>query len=102
MRAPGTNWAEAGHEAALATVLLDGKPQQNVMLYAGAERFTYAVFLGRLTAGRHRLCLGGERAAPTPPPVRGDGSHYNLHAPRVFARANPRHLHTGTPPILSC
>src|SRR5258708_31636773 len=71
MRAPGTNWAEAGHEAALATVLLDGKPQHNVMLYAGAERFTYAVFLGRLTAGQHRLAVGGQGCELTGTPVRG-------------------------------
>src|ERR1700736_1519959 len=29
LRAPGKNWSKEGHESALATLMLDGKPQQN-------------------------------------------------------------------------
>jgi CheY-like chemotaxis protein len=102
MRAPGTNWAEAGHEAALATVLLDGKPQQNVMLYAGAERFTYPVFLGRLTAGQHRLAVEGKGVELVGARFREDDSDYIRNAPVVYARANTVGRHTDIPLILYC
>src|SRR5260370_34719123 len=59
LRAPGTDWAETGHEAALATVVVDGHPQQQIMLYGGAEQFSYTVFLGMLSAGEHSVDVRG-------------------------------------------
>ncbi len=46
--APGTDWSQPGKEAALATVFVDGRAQQQIMLYAGGRQFTYRVFLGAL------------------------------------------------------
>jgi hypothetical protein len=57
MRSPGADWARAGAEAALANLSLDGNLSQHVMLFAGAERYTYRVFLGELTGGDHRLAI---------------------------------------------
>ena len=102
MRAPDTNWSETGHEAALATVLLDGTPQQNVMLYAGARRFTYPVFLGRLAAGQHRLAVEGKGVELTGARFKEDDSDYVRNAPVVYARANTVGLHTDVPLILYC
>src|SRR3984893_16137015 len=48
LRAPGTDWSQPGKEAALATVYVDGRAQQQIMLYAGGRKFTYGVFLGAL------------------------------------------------------
>ena len=49
--APGTGWGRAGRESAVATVTVDGRYSQDVVLFAGAQRFTYGVALGR---GRSR------------------------------------------------
>ena len=102
MRAPGTNWGDTGHEAALATVSVDDATQQNVMLYAGAQAFRYPVFLGRLTAGRHRLAVEGKGVE-----VRGADFHesdadYVRNAPILYARANTIGRFTDLPLILYC
>ena len=55
MSSPGSDWSQAGREAALADASVDGAPAQNVMLYAGGDRFPYRAFLGALAAGRHEL-----------------------------------------------
>jgi CheY-like chemotaxis protein len=46
LSAPGTNWETQGHEAVLADIEVDGKVQQQLMLYAGARRHRYSIFLG--------------------------------------------------------
>lgn len=53
--APGTSWATAGSEAAVASVFVDGRYNQDVFLFAGARFFTYRVTLGRFPAGKHLL-----------------------------------------------
>lgn len=53
--APGTSWANAGSEAAVASISVDGRYNQDVFLFAGARVFTYQVLLGHLPAGEHRL-----------------------------------------------
>ncbi len=55
MRSPGSDWGRLGKEAALATVMLDGREAQHVMLFAGAERHSYRIFLGELAPGNHKL-----------------------------------------------
>src|SRR3954468_3173312 len=55
--APGASWDKAGAEASLATLAVDGAYNQDVMLYMGAQPWTYRVFLGPMTAGRHSLTL---------------------------------------------
>lgn len=63
--APHTSWAEAGSEAAVATVLVDGRYNQDVFLFAGERRFTYRVLLGRFQPGEHilRIDLNRKRSA---------------------------------------
>ncbi len=53
--APGTSWATAGSEAAVASIFVDGRYNQDVFLFAGARLFTYRLMLGRFPAGEHRL-----------------------------------------------
>ncbi len=55
--APGTSWVEIGSEAAVATVIVDDRYHQDVILFAGARSFTYRSMLGRLGAGEHRVRL---------------------------------------------
>lgn len=102
LAAPGTDWAVAGHEAALATVLLDGKPRQNVMLYAGAERHTYAIFLGPLTPGEHRLSLAGTQFEQLAVRFREDRSDVLAHAPILYARPNTIGKFTDIPLLMYC
>lgn len=60
--APGTSWLEAGREAATAGLFVDGKYQQDVILFDGAQRHTYQVMLGRLQPGEHRFRVEFNRA----------------------------------------
>ena len=53
--APGTSWVTAGAEAAAATIFVDGRQHQDVILFAGAKPFTYKLLLGRVAAGEHSL-----------------------------------------------
>lgn len=57
MSSPGADWAVSGREAAVANVILDGKPQQQVILFAGPKPYGYPVSLGRLTPGKHELLV---------------------------------------------
>lgn len=102
LRAPGTDWAQEGHEAALATVVLDGKPQQNVMLYAGSERHTYSVFLGPLTPGEHRLAISGANVQELGSHFREDNSDTLAHAPILYARPNTIGKFTDIPLMTYC
>ena len=64
--APGTDWGVTGRESAVVTVSLDGHYSQDVVLFAGAERFTYDVALGPVAPGRHRVTVAfnGEKSPP--------------------------------------
>ena len=99
--APGAAWNRPGAEAAVATIYLDGRYNQDVVLFQGTETWTYRVFLGPLEAGSHRLCVernarwsaqgaGLELAAVH---VRGLASNEPeqraiAHAPILYARAD--------------
>lgn len=102
MRAPGTDWSETGHEAAMAKVILDGKPQQEVMLYAGAQSFRYPVFLGRLAAGEHRLEVEGKGVEFLGADFRVDDAEYVRNAPILYARPDTVGRFTDIPLILYC
>ncbi len=98
---PGASWAAEGAEAAVLTVEVDGKYRHDVILFGGAEAFTYRTLLGRLPAGGHglRITLNRAQSAPgsavavileavvTPGPG-GDGidSLALRHAPVLYAR----------------
>jgi CheY-like chemotaxis protein len=115
MASPGSDWSQAGREAALATLAIDGRHVQQVMLYAGAELHTYPVFLGALAAGAHTL--GIERDAKYSAPgaeLRVGGAKFRevaesdpewtvlAHAPVLYARADTIGQFTDVPMISYC
>ncbi len=102
MRAVGTDWAEEGREAALATLLVDGTEQQQVMLYAGSDQFTYGVFLGKLKAGVHRLDFSGQGVELIDARFREDSSDVIANAPILYARANTIGKYTDIPLLVYC
>jgi hypothetical protein len=59
--APHTSWAEAGSEAAVATVFVDGQYNQDIFLFAGERVFTYQVLLGHFQTGEHTLRMDFNR-----------------------------------------
>jgi CheY-like chemotaxis protein len=86
LAAPGTDWEAKGRESVVADVEVDGKVQQQVMLYAGARPHLYRVFLG-------------EAEAPPKVTVKGRGvvvnridvetaPDYAAYAPVLFERKN--------------
>ena len=62
---PGASWVEPGREAAAVRIFVDGQWQQDLLLYGGAEPFTYRLSLGQVTAGEHvlRIDLNREQTA---------------------------------------
>jgi hypothetical protein len=60
--APGTSWGDAGRESAVLAVYLDGRRAADVVLFRGAEPFTYEVALGPVDRGRHRVRVAFDRA----------------------------------------
>lgn len=102
LRAPGTDWSREGQEAALATLLVDGRPQQQVMLYGGSDSFTYPVFLGALAAGEHRVDVGGQGVEFLGARFREDASDVVANAPVLYARANTIGKYTDIPLVVYC
>src|SRR3954467_15665410 len=49
------NWGEAGREAAVLRLSVDGKYSQHLVLFRGEAPADYRVRLGTLAAGRHVL-----------------------------------------------
>ncbi len=64
--APGTSWRERGAEAAVATIYVDDKYHQDVILFAGAREFTYQLMLGRVSLGEHSLRVEFNRKQSAP------------------------------------
>ena len=52
---PGSSWGTSEAEAAVATLNVDGKYNQDVLIDRGPEPQTYSVFLGPVQPGKHRL-----------------------------------------------
>ncbi len=55
--AKNSSWAKVGAEAAVLTVFVDGKYNQDVVLFAGAEKFAYRVALGNFEPGKHKIAV---------------------------------------------
>lgn len=56
-RAPGASWARTGAEAAALIVSVDGKYNQDLMLWAGDRLYTYRITLGQLSPGAHQISV---------------------------------------------
>jgi hypothetical protein len=106
-RSPEASWAREGAEAAALLISVDETYNQDLMLWAGDESFTYRVLLGHLSKGEHNVSvsLNPLRSAPraqraevkTLRPLMfatsstSDDADEQLalaHSPVLFARAN--------------
>jgi len=55
--AKNSSWAKVGAESAVLTVFVDGKYNQDIILFAGAEKFAYLVALGSFERGKHKIAV---------------------------------------------
>jgi len=55
--ANNSSWAKVGAEGATLTVFVDGKYNQDVMLFGGAKEFVYQVALGSFEQGKRALAV---------------------------------------------
>jgi hypothetical protein len=115
MSSPGADWAKRGSEAAVATVLLDGRLHQHVMLFAGAKQYEYRVSLGSLLPGEHEIVIQRDDRQSAPgagleakglrteeiPPNRAEYDVY-ANAPVLFARLNTIGKFSDIPLLLYC
>jgi hypothetical protein len=99
---PGTSWGTAGAEAATATIFVDDRLHQDVILFSGAKPFTYKLMLGRVAAGEHslRIAFNRQQSAAKAMTIKIadakitliDRSHTEFpalsHTPFLFARPN--------------
>ncbi len=53
--APGVNWDKIDKESAVITLTLDGRYNQDIVLFMGQQVFTYKVSLGHVESGVHTL-----------------------------------------------
>jgi hypothetical protein len=95
--AANTSWVEKGREAAIVTIFVDDRYQQDVILFAGAQSFTYRVLLGRVGAGEHRLRIefNSQQSAPRDSTVKIDDANV-----RLIDRAHPEYRAIAFSPIL--
>jgi len=87
LSAPGTDWELKGGEAVLANVEVDGKVQQQLMLYAGARRHRYSVFLGDLPPGDHKVTVKGTGIVEHGITI-AEAPAFTAYAPVLFERKN--------------
>lgn len=119
-RSVGASWAIKGAEAAALLIAVDGQYNQDLLLWAGDQPFTYRVMLGRLSKGKHEVAvtLNPARSAPAAQRVEilalrpllftpgrevevGDATADDLfafaHSPVLYARANSIDRFTDVP-----
>lgn len=125
-RARGASWGRRNREAAALTVTVDGAYHSDILLWAGDEKFTYKVHLGRIAPGKHIAAVRFNpqrsateikradeveietlRALPVPSPLtlRTDDAakihHIALaHSPVLYARANSIDRFTDVPLLM--
>lgn len=115
LSSPGADWGRPGREATVAMVRVDGGAPQHVMVYAGAARYKYAVFLGELAAGAHQVRIErnpdwSARGIPLQihhvsyRQYKPSDPDYPVfaHAPVLFARPNTIGKFTDVPLLLYC
>jgi hypothetical protein len=86
MSAPQTSWASATSPAVVVQARVDRGPWQQIVLFAGAQPFTYQGFTGPLRTGRHTVTVR----------VRRDLSHVSGQAIAVLAREDLRVVPSGS------
>ena len=86
----------------LATVFVDQRAQQQIMLYAGENKFTYHAFLGAFQAGEHSFDVRGTGVELLGARFREDSSDFVANAPVLYARANTVERVSDIPLIVYC
>ena len=113
---PGASWVSQGREAAAVRLFVDGRYQQDLLLYGGEASFDYVVSLGRSLPGEHTLRVehhlplsapGVERpkvtAARVDPIARGQAEFLALaYAPILYARPDTIGRFSDLPLLLYC
>lgn len=108
------DWGEAGREAVLLEVTIDGSYSQHVPLVRGAAPTPYRILLGPLARGAHRLVVTGDRARSSPragpasieslridPFVESDPEYERVaHAPLLRARSHSIERFSDVPLLL--
>ncbi len=126
-RSVGASWAQPKREAAALTVIANNLYHSDLLLWAGDEKFTYHVQLGRFAPGKHtvRLQFNPSRSAaelqqakrvevtslrphftPSPDTFSADDAATVhalalAHSPVLFARANAIDRFTDVPLLLA-
>jgi hypothetical protein len=62
----GASWQIKGAEAAVITVFVDGKYNQDVILFDGEESFEYQMLLGKYNFDEHRITIVHNKARSAP------------------------------------
>lgn len=117
---PGASWIRKGAEASAIVISVDGKYNQDLLLWAGDELFSYRVMLGRLQKGRHTVsvALNAARSAAGAQSAEVKSLHPLLfsgasgtkdtkeeqlaleHSPVLYARANAIDRFTDIPLLI--
>ncbi len=95
--APGTDWGKAGSESAVVTVTLDGKYNQDVVLFAGEQSFTYQLALGTVSPGRHTVEVAFNKEKS---PAGATGAQIHSLSTQVVSAKDPAALAYQYSPIL--
>jgi len=119
-RSPDASWVRKGSEAAALLISVDGKYNQDLLLWAGDELFRYRIMLGRLPRGKHtvsvtlnaarsaagarRVEIKSLRPLPFAPASGANSADEDLlalaHSPFLYARPNTIDRFTDIPVLL--
>jgi hypothetical protein len=115
MASPGSDWARRGSEAAVASISLDDRPPQHVILFAGPKKHEYRISIGSLNPGEHDLAIerdpkqsaAGTEIEVTAIRIEEIPANHPTHdvhanAPILFARMNTIGKFSDIPLLLYC
>ena len=79
-KAEDSSWRIKAAESPVLTVFVDGKYNQDLILFAGAERFIYRITLGKFDKGKHALVIVLNKARSA-----ANSKKVKIYSTKIFA-----------------
>lgn len=90
----GTSWQTKNAEAAVLTVFVDDRYNQDAVLFAGSETFEYRMLLGKYNSGAHRITivLNRKHSAPNAANVEIHTAFANFYEDLTITKPSDRSI----------
>lgn len=96
------SWQKSGSEAAVLTIFVDGKYNQDAILFAGEKVFEYQLLLGKFDSGEHKITivLNQKHSAPNVSNVRINSISATRFDDLIATKSIPDYFATINAPVI--